>query len=72
MNSTFRISAKIMHSNTAISAKSLESKFRIKPRNSVWSSRISVSRSRIRVIGHLELSLFFKISVLELGTPPQN
>ena len=59
MNSAYRISAKIMDSNIAISAKSLESKFIIKPRNSVWSSRISVSRSRIRVLGHLELSFFF-------------
>jgi hypothetical protein len=62
VNSTFRISAKIMDSNIAISAKSLESKFRIKPRNSVWSSRISVSRSRIRVFGHLELSFFLELA----------
>ena len=51
-----------MDSNIAISAKSLESKFRIKPRNSVWSSRISVSRSRIRVFGHLELSFFLELA----------
>ena len=62
MNSAYRISAKIMDSNIAISAKSLESKFRIKPRNSVWSSRISVSRSRIRVFGHLELSCFLELA----------
>ena len=62
MNSTYRNSAKIMDSKIAISAKSLESKLRIKPRNSIWSSRISVSRSRIRVFGHLELSFFVELA----------
>ena len=62
MNSAYRISAKIMDSNIAISAKSLESKFRIKPRNSVWSSRISVFDSIISVFGHLDLSFFAELA----------
>ena len=62
MNSSFRFSATTKDSNITISAKSLESKFRIKPRNSVWSSRISVLDSRISVFGHLELSFFVELA----------